>query len=148
MVRGFTRLRLSEFVQISEFFQFYITDICQTSESFSKSVNLNEERAVKQSRTVPKVCRRIRMHIDCKQADSTILKVLLWIIARSRDQTKPNQSNTQSCKIHHAFTLTVFMHVLSLNAFKGQIRTFVAKRDMSRICAFLVSFLLRFYSDK
>ena len=28
---------------------------CQTSESFSKSVNLNEERAVKQSRTVPKV---------------------------------------------------------------------------------------------
>ena len=32
----------------------------------------------------------------CKQADSTILKVLLWIIARSRDQTKPNQSNTQS----------------------------------------------------
>ena len=87
--RGFTRLRLSEFVQISEFFQFYITDICQTSESFSKSVNLNEERAVKQSRTVPKVCRRIRMHIDCKQADSTILKVLLWIIARSRDQTKP-----------------------------------------------------------
>ena len=28
---------------------------CQTSESFSKSVDLNEERAVKQSRTVPKV---------------------------------------------------------------------------------------------
>ena len=36
------------------------------------------------------------MHIDCKQADSTILKVLLWITACSRDQTKPNQSNTQS----------------------------------------------------
>ena len=65
--RGFTRLRLSEFVQISEFFQFYITDICQTSESFSKSVNLNEEMAVKQSRTVPKVCRIIRTHIASKQ---------------------------------------------------------------------------------
>ena len=26
--------------QISEFFQFFITDICQTSESFAKSVNL------------------------------------------------------------------------------------------------------------
>ena len=49
------------------FFQFHITDICQTSESFSKSVNLNEERAVKQSRTVPKVCRRIRTHIANKQ---------------------------------------------------------------------------------
>ena len=45
--RGFTRLRLSEFVQISEFFQFYITDICQTSESFTKSVNLRWERADK-----------------------------------------------------------------------------------------------------
>ena len=48
---------------------------------------------------------------------------LLWIIAcsttTSSDQTKPNQT-----------------------------RTFVAKRDMSRIRAFLVSFLLRFYSDK
>ena len=40
------------------------------------------------------------------------------------------------------------MHILSLDAFKGQIRTFVAKRDMSRLRAFLVSFLLRFYSDK
>ena len=39
-VRGSTGLRLSEFVQISEFFQFYITDICQISESFAKSVNL------------------------------------------------------------------------------------------------------------
>ena len=38
--RGSTGLRLSEFVQISEFFQFYITDICQISESFAKSVNL------------------------------------------------------------------------------------------------------------
>ena len=51
----------------------------------------------------------------------------------------------------HYFTaklgVTGFMH-LSLNAYKGQIRTFVAKRDMSRIRAFLVSFLLRFYSDK
>ena len=40
---------------------------CQTSESFSKSVNLNEERAVKQSRTVPKVCRTIRTRIANKQ---------------------------------------------------------------------------------
>ena len=39
-VRGLSRLRLSEFVQISEFFSIYITDICQTSESFAKSVNL------------------------------------------------------------------------------------------------------------
>ena len=38
--RGPSRLRLSEFVQISEFFSIYITDICQTSESFAKSVNL------------------------------------------------------------------------------------------------------------
>ena len=38
--RGLSRLRLSEFVQISEFFSIYITDICQTSESFAKSVNL------------------------------------------------------------------------------------------------------------
>ena len=38
--RGSSGLRLSEFVQISEFFQFYITDICQISESFAKSVNL------------------------------------------------------------------------------------------------------------
>ena len=40
MSRGPKRLRLSEFVQISEFFSIYITDICQTSESFAKSVNL------------------------------------------------------------------------------------------------------------
>jgi len=40
LIRGSTGLRLSEFVQISEFFQFYITDICQISESFAKSVNL------------------------------------------------------------------------------------------------------------
>ena len=39
-VRGFTHLRLFEFVQISEVFQFYITDFCQTSESFGKSVIL------------------------------------------------------------------------------------------------------------
>ena len=39
-VRGLSGLRLSEFVQISEFFSIYITDICQTSESFAKSVNL------------------------------------------------------------------------------------------------------------
>ena len=38
--RGLSGLRLSEFVQISEFFRIYITDICQTSESFAKSVNL------------------------------------------------------------------------------------------------------------
>ena len=38
--RGPSRLRLSEFVQISEFFNIYITDICQTSESFAKSVKL------------------------------------------------------------------------------------------------------------
>ena len=38
--RGLSGLRLSEFVQISEFFSIYITDICQTSESFPKSVNL------------------------------------------------------------------------------------------------------------
>ena len=38
--RGPNGLRLSEFVQISEFFSIYITDICQTSESFAKSVNL------------------------------------------------------------------------------------------------------------
>ena len=40
VTRGPSRLRLSEFVQISEFFSIYITDICQTSESFPKSVNL------------------------------------------------------------------------------------------------------------
>ena len=40
-LRGLSGLRLSEFVQISEFFSIYITDICQTSESFAKSVNLN-----------------------------------------------------------------------------------------------------------
>ena len=39
-IRGLSGLRLSEFVQISEFFGIYITDICQTSESFAKSVNL------------------------------------------------------------------------------------------------------------
>ena len=44
--RGPSRLRLSEFVQISEFFNIYIKDICQTSESFAKSVKLKEERAV------------------------------------------------------------------------------------------------------
>ena len=38
--RGPNGLRLSEFVQISEFFSIYLTDICQTSESFAKSVNL------------------------------------------------------------------------------------------------------------
>ena len=37
---GHSRPRLSEFVQISEFFNIYITDICQTSESFAKSVKL------------------------------------------------------------------------------------------------------------
>ena len=37
---GLSGLRLSEFVQISEFFSIYITDICQTSESFAKSDNL------------------------------------------------------------------------------------------------------------
>ena len=40
LIRGLSGLRLSEFVQISEFFGIYITDICQTSESFAKSVNL------------------------------------------------------------------------------------------------------------
>ena len=35
-----SRPRLSEFVQISEFFNIYITDICQTSESFAKSIKL------------------------------------------------------------------------------------------------------------
>ena len=39
-IRGLSGLRLSEFVQISESFSIYITDICQTSESFAKSVNL------------------------------------------------------------------------------------------------------------
>ena len=34
--RGFTRLRLSEFVQISEFFQFYITDIVRHLSHFPK----------------------------------------------------------------------------------------------------------------
>ena len=38
--RDVSGLRLSEFVQISEFFNIYITDICQTSESFAKSVKL------------------------------------------------------------------------------------------------------------
>ena len=38
--RGLSGLRLSEFAQISEFFNIYITDICQTSESFAKSVKL------------------------------------------------------------------------------------------------------------
>ena len=38
--RGLSGLRLSEFVQISEFFRIYITYICQTSESFTKGVNL------------------------------------------------------------------------------------------------------------
>ena len=47
MIRGPNGLRLSEFVQISEFFSIYITDICQTSESFAKSVNSKLERAVK-----------------------------------------------------------------------------------------------------
>jgi len=51
-LRGPKRLRLSEFVQISEFFSNYITDICQTSESFAKSVNLKKERA---ERTIPSV---------------------------------------------------------------------------------------------
>ena len=41
VVRGSTGLRLSEFVQISEFFQLYITDFCQISESFAKSVKFN-----------------------------------------------------------------------------------------------------------
>ena len=36
---------------------------------------------------------------------------------------------------------------LLLHAFMEQIRTFVAKRAMSRICAFLVLFGLRFDSD-
>ena len=40
LARGLSGLRLSEFVLISEFFRIYITDICQTSESFAKSVNL------------------------------------------------------------------------------------------------------------
>merc|ERR1719458_2140689 len=35
-IRGFTRLRLSEFVQISEFFQFYITDIVRHLSHFPK----------------------------------------------------------------------------------------------------------------
>ena len=50
--RGPKRLRLSEFVQISEFFSNYITDICQTSESFAKSDNLKLKRA---ERTIPSV---------------------------------------------------------------------------------------------
>ena len=45
MSRGLSRLRLSVFVQISEFFSIYITDICQTSASFAQSVNLKYERA-------------------------------------------------------------------------------------------------------
>merc|ERR1719264_1969340 len=48
-VRGPSRLRLSEFVQISEFFNIYITDICQTSESFAKSVKLKKRKGWKQS---------------------------------------------------------------------------------------------------
>ena len=40
--------RLSQFVQISEFFQFYITDICQTSESFPISIKLKQEYTVKE----------------------------------------------------------------------------------------------------
>ena len=43
-LRGLSGLRLSEFVQISEFISIYITDICQTSESFTKSVNLKYVR--------------------------------------------------------------------------------------------------------
>ena len=41
--RGSTGLRLSEFVQISEFFRLYITDFCQMSESFAKSINFKYE---------------------------------------------------------------------------------------------------------
>ena len=52
LVTLLNRLRLSEFVQISEFFSNYITDICQTSESFAKSANLKKERA---KRTIPSV---------------------------------------------------------------------------------------------
>ena len=44
--RVLSKLRLSEFVQISEFFSNYITDICQTSESFAKSVNSKWESTV------------------------------------------------------------------------------------------------------
>ena len=44
LIRGSTGLRLSESVQISEFCQFYITDICQISESFAKSVGLHSMR--------------------------------------------------------------------------------------------------------
>ena len=42
-----TGLRLSEFVQISEFFQLYITDFCRISESFAKSVKFNYEMVKK-----------------------------------------------------------------------------------------------------
>ena len=52
MSRGPNGLRLSEFVQISEFSTIYIKDICQTSESFAKSVNLKKESA---ERTIPSV---------------------------------------------------------------------------------------------
>ena len=50
--KGPIRLRLFEFVQISDFFSIYITDICQTSESFAKTVNLKKERA---KRTIPSI---------------------------------------------------------------------------------------------
>ena len=39
-IRGPSRLRLLEFVQIFEYFQVCITDTCQTTESFAKSVYL------------------------------------------------------------------------------------------------------------
>ena len=45
----------SDYLSLSRclsFFSIYITDICQTSESFAKSVNLKKERA---KRTIPSV---------------------------------------------------------------------------------------------
>ena len=38
-IRALGELRLSEFAQISEFLKLYITDSCQTSDSFGKIVN-------------------------------------------------------------------------------------------------------------
>ena len=112
-----------------EFFQFYITDICQISESIAKSVNLESERPGKPCSSSWSLRKCIAYRQTLPYWKFNFLDSIQIL---------------QLCKIWHACMLE-------------RIRTFVAKLDMSRIRAFWYFFhsdlaqtnaiWLRLYSD-
>ena len=138
-----------------QIFEFFFRFTLQTlTESFYKSVNLNEERAVKQSRTVPNVegsghaFQTSRFyHIETFTLDFLLFvhAVRYAVFPEGRIKVPLRQCFHGLVYMHYSTAklgVTGFMH-LSLNAYKGQLRTFVAKRD----CREYALFWSRFSSD-